>query len=583
MLILFWVQILMLNKIFFILSYSNLRINFYLFLSLFLAFSIAIFEAFFVGLFFFFISSLLDSQDFTKNSFVNSIINLFQITDVTNIKSYLTFLLIVNIILLTVIRFLHLKLNTYLYYKINSNVSSYLYKNLLNTSFYFHLKNNSSTLISAIVIKSKSVGEVLFFLLNILKSVLMLPTVIGFTIWLSSYIQIFFIFFIFLIVFYLGFSLIKFRVNKLGRIIAAEQDKIFKNLQESFLSINLVIVHKIAKFFYKIFYSSFLDLRKSEARIVFLNHVPYIILQSVIFIIGIVFLFFQTTIASFISIVPFLTMWFLAAQRILPNLNEIFSNYATIKSLEPSLNDIYKLMLQANLFFRFEINSKLEFNKFIEFKNVSYKHEDSKSVVFDQVNCLIKKNTFVGIFGNTGSGKSTAINLICGLIIPSSGTISIDNNNLDQQQISSWQNHVSLVPQSPILLDNSILLNIVLEIDKEKIDFSRLNLILKLVLLDEFISLLPNRINTIIGENGEKISGGQRQKIGIARALYRDTNILILDEATNSLDEATEEKLLNNIKKLNNKTIIMVSHNSKSKIYCEQVINVSKLKLIKEE
>ena len=570
------------SKIFFVLGYANLRLNIFLCLSLFLAFSIAIFEAFFVGLIFFFISSLLDAENFIKISSVSPIFNFFEISNVGNIKIYLTLALIINIILLAVIRFLHLKLNTYLYYKINSSVSSCLYKNLLNTNFYFHLKNNSSTLISAIVIKSKSVGEVSFFLLNIFKSILMLPVVIGLTIWVSSG-KIFFIFFIFFIIFYLGYSLIKYKVKNLGRIIAVEQDKIFKNLQESFSSINLVIVHKIENFFYKIFYSSFLDLRKSEAKIVFLTQVPYIVLQSIIFIIGIVFLFFQTTVESFISIIPFLTMWFLAAQRLLPNLSEIFSNYSTIKSLEPALNDVCKLILEVNLFARPEINSKLEFSKYIEFKNVSYKHEDIKSVVLDQVNFLIKKNTFTGIFGNTGAGKSTVINLISGLIVPSSGIISVDNNNLDQQLISRWQNNISLVPQRTILLDHSILSNIVLEIDKEKIDLPRLNLILKLVLLERFIKTLPNEINTIIGENGEKISGGQRQKIGIARALYRDTNILILDEATNSLDEATEERLLNNIKKLNNKTIIMISHNAKNKIYCEQILIVSNSKLIKEE
>ena len=572
----------LIKKLFFVLAWANLKINYLLCLSLFLAFVIAIFEAFFVGLIFFFITNLLNADNPLTGTYVTAVFNFFEINNLADIKYYLALALIVNIILLAVIRLIHLKLSTYIYYKLNFNIGTYLYRNLLNADFNFHVKNNSSGLIAAIVIKSKSIGEISFFFLNISKSILILPFVIGFTAYLSSE-KIFFIFFIFFLIFYLGYSLIKYKVSLLGRMFAEEQDKIFKNLQESFSSINLVIVHKIENFFYKIFSNSILKQKRSEARIIFLNQLPYIILQSIIFIIGIVFLLFQTHLESFISVIPLISMWFLASQRIMPNLSEIFSNYSTIKSTEPFLNDIYKLILDVNLFARKEINSTIEFNKFIQFKNVSYVYDGNKSAVLNQINVLIKKNTFSGIFGSTGSGKSTLINLISGVITPSSGIIFIDSNTLNKESSGSWQNNISLVPQRTILLDHSILSNIALEIDAGKIDLLKINIILKLVLLDEFIKMLPNGINTVVGENGKKISGGQRQKIGIARALYRDTNILILDEATNSLDEESERKILNNIKKLNSKTVVMISHNNNNKIYCEQVLKILDSNIIKEK
>jgi ABC-type multidrug transport system fused ATPase/permease subunit len=361
----------------------------------------------------------------------------------------------------------------------------------------------------------------------------------------------------------------------LGKIIASEYDKIFKNLQEGFLSINLIILHKAKKIFLNEVSKSFLNLRKSQSNIIIYNQIPYILLQSLVFIFGIFFLFYQSKNNNFLSILPYLSVYLLAAQRIFPNLNEVFSNLSSIKSLQGSLDDTHKLFFQSNSFILNDHNDELiNFNNKIEFKKVNYKHPDTEVFTINNVSITIQKGTFIGISGDTGSGKSTLLNLISGLLMPSSGTITIDDTVLKKNHINNWQNYISLVPQKIFLLDDTILKNIIFSDNNEKIDYNKLDLAINTSDLKDFVNNLREGLNTIVGENGQSISGGQRQKIGIARALYRNTNILILDEATNSLDSNSEQIILNQLKKISDKTVFIVTHNKNNLIFCDQIIEL---------
>ena len=167
-----------------------------------------------------------------------------------------------------------------------------------------------------------------------------------------------------------------------------------------------------------------------------------------------------------------------------------------------------------------------------------------------------------------------------GLLEPSDGNIIIDEKNLNSIR-DSWQKNISYIPQNFYILDDSIIENIVFSEDKEKINFDRINRILKITSLDKFINELPEKLNTIVGPNAKKISGGQAQRIAIARALYQDTNIMIFDEATNSLDADTEREIIDNVYNLKSeKTIIIVSHNEKILDKCDKIFKLDLGKLI---
>ena len=206
-----------------------------------------------------------------------------------------------------------------------------------------------------------------------------------------------------------------------------------------------------------------------------------------------------------------------------------------------------------------ERNIKLNFNEKISFKNVFFKYPDKHENVLENLNFEIKKGAKIHLKGKTGSGKSTLIDLLLGLQIVSSGKILIDKTDLKNLN-NRWLNHVSYVPQSIYLFDDTIKNNITFGKNENEIDREHFLNCIKNSELYEFINKLPDKENTIIGEVGSKISGGQKQRIGLARALYKKSDIIILDESTNALDDKTEKKIYENLTKLKNKTILVINH-----------------------
>jgi ATP-binding cassette subfamily B protein len=268
-------------------------------------------------------------------------------------------------------------------------------------------------------------------------------------------------------------------------------------------------------------------------------------------------------------LLPVLFAWLLAIQRLFPSFNEIFSNLATLKSLSQNFKDTERLLFN-DFTERRIVNSKekFQFNDQIQFKNVYFKYENSKDFVLENINLSINKNSVVGILGKTGAGKSSLINLFVGFFLPSSGTIAVDLHSINVKNIFSWQKKISIVPQSVMLIDDTIENNIIFNNTKDE---KKLNACIKAACLEELLNEFNQRGVNLIGENGKRISGGQKQRVGIARAIYRDTNILILDEAFNNLDCKTKVSILNNLKNLK-KTIIIISHDKSDFFICDTVL-----------
>ena len=207
----------------------------------------------------------------------------------------------------------------------------------------------------------------------------------------------------------------------------------------------------------------------------------------------------------------------------------------------------------------------------IELNNINFKYPERNKNTLTNINLRIKKNTSVGIIGKTGCGKSTLIKLIMGLLKPSSGNILFNKINI-HKNVRSWFNNISYIPQNIFLADDTIKNNIAFGIENDLIDLDRVKYTIKLAGLEKFIEDTPNGLETKVGDGGFKISGGQVQRIGIARALYTEPNIFILDEATSSLDQKTEDEIINDFFKFNkNKLTIMVSHRLSSLKFCDEV------------
>lgn len=285
---------------------------------------------------------------------------------------------------------------------------------------------------------------------------------------------------------------------------------------------------------------------------------------------------------SFEQAIPLLALYAFAGYRLMPILQRVYRCIVLIRTNTPRLNILYDaLTSEEGEAVASNIESALPFRRDIVLTDLSFQYEESVDNVIDSLNLSIKHNTTIGFVGSTGAGKTTVIDIILGLLSPTKGSLSVDGVTVDATNIRAWQKNVGYVPQVIFLTDESISRNIAFGIAYEKIDMHRVRQAAKLANLDEFVMGLPEQYDTVVGERGVRLSGGQRQRIGIARALYRDPQLLVLDEATSALDNATEENILDAITSLSHqKTVVMIAHRLTTIKTCDVIYVMDKGKIV---
>ena len=270
-----------------------------------------------------------------------------------------------------------------------------------------------------------------------------------------------------------------------------------------------------------------------------------------------------------------------AALRLLPSVRSMMSAWGALRYNRYTVDILREAQEQSAVQRAAESDERIALDKKIEICNLSFRFEDSESDTLHNFSLEIGKGEKVGINGESGSGKTTLLNLMLGLYNPTSGEILIDGKPLEGDLVRKWQNSIGYVSQSLFLTDSTLLDNIALGCDEESVDMVRLEQAIEAASLGEFVNSLPNGINTRIGECGALLSGGQRQRIAIARALYKQADILFFDEATSSLDSATEQSINEAIEHLSasNKglTIVVVAHRESSLRYCDKIVTLEKI------
>ena len=289
-----------------------------------------------------------------------------------------------------------------------------------------------------------------------------------------------------------------------------------------------------------------------------------------------------------VDIMQYLAVFAVASFRIVPGASRILSTYQNIKYIEPSIRILINELNSNN---ELNLSNKshkkngvkpINFKEEINLDNLSFSYPTRKEFSLSKVSLKFKKGDFVGIIGETGSGKSTLINLLIGLLKPTEGKVEVDKFNINSN-IFGWFKKIGYVPQSVYLTDDTIRKNIAFGLKDEDIDNSLVQKAIDKSNLRNFVESLPDGLETIVGEKGIRISGGQQQRIGIARALYRDPEILILDEATSSLDQTTEKKIMESIKFLKRqKTLIVITHRLSTIEDCDKIFFINKGKIIKQ-
>jgi ABC-type bacteriocin/lantibiotic exporter with double-glycine peptidase domain len=276
--------------------------------------------------------------------------------------------------------------------------------------------------------------------------------------------------------------------------------------------------------------------------------------------------------------IPVLGALAIGAQKLMPQMQLIYTAWAAVSGNSTILADVVGLLDQAipDEYTKSAPASPAHLQQGIALRNLGFCYQPGAPEVLRQINLEIPRGSRVGFIGKTGSGKSTVIDLIMGLLEPTSGSIEIDGQPLTSANRRAWQAHIAHVPQSIYLADSSIAANIALGIEPHHIDQNRVREAARKAQLDEFIETLPAQYETAVGERGVRLSGGQRQRIGLARALYKQADVLVLDEATSALDDATEKSVMQAIESLGEEiTVLMIAHRVSTLSRCDRIFELS--------
>lgn len=521
-----------------------------------------------------------------RNSFIiRDLILIFNIESNASLITLFTVIFIFLIIISNSIRLYNLWLTNIIASKITSDFSTKCYANKIFSSYEEHLNSNSGDFISLITNYIIKTTDFIYSFLQIIYSIIILFSLIFTLIIYSWKIAL-----SCLIIFSLFYSLIifkfKYKLNQNGIEFSKRNDFQIRIIQESLGSIRDIIVNQRYNLFLKFFESNDRKFRTIIAQNATISGFPKYILEAIgiVFIALTAYIFVITKVDTY-YIISLLSIIALGSQKIIPSFQMIFYSWSTMQSTKQVVIKVLKMVEKPrskNL--TFSKSKRFFFNKEIFLKNINFKYKFSKSKTLNNINLKISKGDTVGIIGKTGSGKSTLLDILLGLLNPTSGNLLVDNQDVhENDSLYLWQNMISHVPQNIFLTDSSFIENIAFGIDLKDINIQRVKLVSEYVLLDDFINSLPAGYYTKIGEQGSKLSGGQRQRIGIARALYEQKEILILDEATSSLDSNTEVKIMNKIKKLsNNMTVILITHNENSLNFCNKVFLISNKEILQK-
>jgi ATP-binding cassette subfamily B protein len=346
-----------------------------------------------------------------------------------------------------------------------------------------------------------------------------------------------------------------------SKIISASTSEIIKLTQTALGGIRNIIIDRNRDVFINKFDIINNNLRVAQASSVFIGNSPKNILEAfALVLISVIAISKTNSNEEPAVIVATIGVIALAAQRLLPLMQQAFSAWTGFRENKFSVIDILSFIQSGEVLN--EIKVDIKFNSMIELRNIYFKYDSRDNIVLENFSLEIKKGEKIALIGKTGAGKSTLVDLILGLLLQKSGHILIDGIESRIYDNKIWHEIISHVPQSIYLLDGTIAENIAFGVSSNKIDINKLNKACKLAQVSEFTDKLPEGIFTKVGESGSHLSGGQRQRIGIARALYKNAQILVFDEAMSALDHATEIKILQSINdNFPDITIISVTHN----------------------
>ena len=463
------------------------------------------------------------------------------------------------------------------------NIKSRLMKYYMNVPYIFHLQKNPAELLRGITVDVDSATNVIINIITLFRESLLLIMIFGLLFYVDPLVS--FSVFLFLILSVgLFFLLTKKKLKTIGEVIIYLSGIQFKILNQSFGAIKEIKILNKEKQVEEIFKQNIKKVGENKLIKGFLIVLPRLFLEviSVMAVVVISALFISMD-RPMITLIPLLSLLVISAIRLIPIFNSIATSLALIRSLIPSFNFVSKEISElekTNIVLDQGKKKEIKFIKDIYIKELNFKYPNTNIYSIIDLNLLIKPGKKIGFIGNSGGGKSTLIDLLLGLLQPTEGKILVDGIDISEN-LRSWQKQIGYVPQDVYLLDDTIRKNIAFRFSDTDINSEQLSNVIKIAQLKSVINNLPNGEETIIGNRGIRLSGGQRQRIGIARALYNNPGVLVLDEATSSLDIENEQKIMNEIFSLiQSKTLIIITHRHQTVQNCDNIFLLDNGKLI---
>lgn len=367
------------------------------------------------------------------------------------------------------------------------------------------------------------------------------------------------------------------RLASNGFRIARESSRVLKCLQEGLGGIRDVLLDGSQRAYCKSYQHADAQLRRAQGDNQFISASPRYIMEAIgLSIIAALSCFLVTQPQGFVDALPLLGLLALAAQRMLPLLQQAYSAWASIKGSHTSVRDALNLLQQQMPDLTKISLEGLTFNNRIQLRSVFFSYRKDQPQILRGLDLVILKGERIGIIGPTGSGKSSLMDLIMGLLDPTEGAIEVDGKLISSSNRQAWQSHIAHVPQAIYLADSSIAENIAFGLPSHLINYSQVREAARRAQIAEMIESMPSGYESMVGERGVRLSGGQRQRIGIARALYKSADVIVLDEATSALDGETEKSVMESIEALDPElTIIVIAHRLSTLKNCGRIVELA--------
>ena len=528
-----------------------------------------------------FLEFITDKNKIIDNIYINKILFTLNVSSPNQTIIISTILFITCLIFMVLVKITLSFSRYYVTARIGTDLSSKIYVNNLYQEYIFHTITNSSDFIASNTVHVEKTTSAINNMLELISSIIISFTIlislllINFNIGISSM-------FVFGSFYILISKLVSNKLVNNSKVITKNTNSQVKLIQESINSIREIIIYRSQEFFIKKHYPIDLKMRGKHANNKFLEETPRSLMEAI----GIIIMVLTALILSLRdtevnTLIPLLGVFALGAQRLLPALQRTYACWSALKSRSKNINEVLKILSLKRgqrvkeSIFKSQINnkSKLIFKDSIIIEDVSFKYTKDSEFILNNINLKIEKGDKIAVIGSSGSGKSTLIDIILGILTPTKGRLLFDNTELKLNTI--MYDLISHIPQQIYLTDQSFIENIAFGMPLDQIDHERIKYAAKIAKIDKYIESKSLGYNTLVGEGGILLSGGQCQRIAIARAIYRDPQILIIDEGTSALDPVLENDLLNSINNFKEDlTIISISHKQNISDFYKRIVKV---------